>query len=96
MHVAASSIGAGVLSPLLKIPGHKADHPTASGSEVLKEWSYTSNYNLNDIPVAYRGGGLGGSTPPKFRNFDKVPKIKKLLLFEMKFLVSNYSFLQNP
>ena len=26
----------------------------------------------------------------------KVPKIKKLLLYEMKFLVSNYSCLQNP
>ena len=26
----------------------------------------------------------------------KVPKIKKILLYEMKFLVSNYSYLQNP
>ena len=26
----------------------------------------------------------------------KVPKIKKLLLYEMKFLVANYSCLQNP
>ena len=26
----------------------------------------------------------------------KVPKIKKLLLYEMKFLVPNYSCLQNP
>jgi hypothetical protein len=34
--------------------------------------------------------------PPKFRNFDKVPKIKKILLHEMKFLVPNYSCLQNP
>jgi hypothetical protein len=45
------------------------------------------------------GGGLGGSnppTPPKFRNFDKVPKIKKILLYEMKFLVPNCSCLQNP
>jgi hypothetical protein len=42
-------------------------------------------------------GGLGGSNPPpKFRNFDKVPKIKKILLYEMKFLVPNYSCLQNP
>jgi len=38
MHPAASSIGAGGLSPLLKMPGHKA-----SSSEVLKGWSYTSN-----------------------------------------------------
>ena len=30
-------------SPVLKMPGHKACHPTASSSEVLKEWSYTSN-----------------------------------------------------
>jgi hypothetical protein len=46
-------------------------------------------------PVAYRGG-FGGSNPPKFRNFDKVPKIKKILLYEMKFLVPNYSCIQNP
>ena len=26
----------------------------------------------------------------------KVPKIKKILLYEMKFLVPNYSCLQNP
>ena len=26
----------------------------------------------------------------------KVPKIKKMLLYEMKFLIPNYSFLQNP
>ena len=26
----------------------------------------------------------------------KVPKIKKLLLYEMKFLVPNYSYLQSP
>jgi len=29
-------------------------------------------------------------------NSVKVPKIKKILLYEMKFLVSNYSCLQNP
>jgi len=29
-------------------------------------------------------------------NILKVPKIKKLLLYEMKFLVPNYSCLQNP
>jgi len=29
-------------------------------------------------------------------NSFKVPKIKKILLYEMKFLVPNYSFLQNP
>jgi hypothetical protein len=40
-----------------------------------------------------RGGVWGGSTPPppKFRNFDKVPKIKKILLYEMRFVVPNYS-----
>ena len=26
----------------------------------------------------------------------KVPKIKKMLLYEMKFLVPNYSYFQNP
>jgi len=26
----------------------------------------------------------------------KVPKIKKILLYEMKFLVPNYSYIQNP
>jgi hypothetical protein len=43
-------------------------------------------------------GGFGGvqTPPPKFRNFDKVPKIKKILLYEMKFVVPNYSCLQNP
>ena len=30
------------------------------------------------------------------RNSLKVPKIKKILLYEMKFLVPNYSCLQNP
>jgi hypothetical protein len=41
--------------------------------------------------------GFGGvqTPPPKFRNFDKVPKIKKILLYEIKFLVPNYSCLQN-
>jgi len=29
-------------------------------------------------------------------NSFKVPKIKKILLYEMKFLVPNYSCLQNP
>jgi hypothetical protein len=49
-------------------------------------------------PVAYREGGLGGSNPPppKFRNFDKVPKINKIVLYEMKFVVPNYSCPQNP
>jgi hypothetical protein len=42
-------------------------------------------------------GVVWGFKPlPKFRNFDKVPKIKKILLYEMKFLVPNYSCLQNP
>ena len=112
--------------------------------------------HLRTTAVAYRGGGLGGSTPPqkKFRrpskivpnstrlwkllniaefrtpthqdvqkkgskilklpsvricftlamtnklvviiNSLKVPKIKNILLYEMKFLVPNYSCLQNP
>jgi hypothetical protein len=38
----------------------------------------------------------GVQTPPKFRNFDKVPKIKKIWLCEMKFLLPNYGCLQNP
>jgi len=29
-------------------------------------------------------------------NSPKVPKIKKILLYEMKFLVPNYSYLHNP
>jgi len=29
-------------------------------------------------------------------NSFKVPKMKKILLYEMKFLVPNYSYLQNP
>ena len=31
-----------------------------------------------------------------FINSLKVPKIKKILLYKMKFLVPNYSCLQNP
>jgi hypothetical protein len=46
--------------------------------------------------VAYRGGLGGSNPPPKFRNFDKVPKIKKILLYKIKFVVPNYSCLQNP
>jgi hypothetical protein len=46
--------------------------------------------------VAYRVGLGGSNPPPKFRNFDKVPKIKKMLLYEMKFLVPNYSCVHNP
>jgi hypothetical protein len=47
--------------------------------------------------VAYRVGRVWGvQTPPKYRNFDKVPKIKKILIYEMKFVVPNYSCLQNP
>jgi hypothetical protein len=41
--------------------------------------------------------GFGpGTGVPKFRNFDEVPKIKKIFLYEMKFVVPNYSCLQNP
>jgi hypothetical protein len=63
------------------------------------------NVNLGGLttfwlrPAAYRGGGVWWvqtPPPPKFRNFEKVPKIKKILLYEMKFLVPNYSCLQNP
>ena len=43
MHPDTSSIGAGSLSPVLKMPGYKADHPSAFSSEVLKEWSYISS-----------------------------------------------------
>jgi hypothetical protein len=53
-----------------------------------------------------RGGGFGVFNPLPPRNFEvlaklsrnslKVPKIKKILLYEMKFLVPNYSYLQNP
>jgi hypothetical protein len=61
-------------------------------SITLVVWPVASN---GRIAVAYRGGGLGVQTPPKFRNFDKLPKIKKILLYEIKFLVPNYSCLQN-
>jgi hypothetical protein len=50
--------------------------------------------------VAYRGGV---KTPPRnsevltklSQNSLKVPNIKKILLYEMKFLVQNYCCLQN-
>jgi hypothetical protein len=55
--------------------------------------------------VAYRGGVWSVQTPhPQnsevltklSRNSLKVPKIKKILLYEIKFLVPNYCCLQNP
>jgi hypothetical protein len=58
----------------------------SSNTRVTGPWS-------SGVP---RGGVWGVQTPPKFRNFDKVPKIKKILLYEMKFLVPYYSCLQNP
>jgi hypothetical protein len=51
----------------------------------------------SEISSGVPRGFWGVQTPPtKFRNFDKVPKIKKNLLYEMKFLVPNYSCLQKP
>jgi hypothetical protein len=57
-------------------------------------------------PVAYRGGSFVGFKPPpseipKFwqswaETILKYQKITKILLYEMKFLVPNYSCLQNP
>ena len=41
MHPAPYSVGAGGLSPGLKMPGPKVYHPSASGNEFLNEWSYT-------------------------------------------------------
>jgi hypothetical protein len=71
------------------------DHFTVPKSQ------YGARYLHLELSVLTSGvprGGLGGSTPPppKFRNFDKVSKIKKILLYEMKFIVPNYSCLQNP
>jgi hypothetical protein len=56
------------------------------------------------MAILFSGVQEGGvKPPPKFRSFDKaeivllkVPKIKKSLLYEMKFLVLYYSCLQNP
>jgi hypothetical protein len=61
--------------------------------------SWIVRAQLEDVPVISgvpRGVWGVQPTPPKFRNFDKVPKIKKILLYEMKFLVPNYSCFQNP
>jgi hypothetical protein len=58
----------------------------------------------HSVPVAY-WGGLQTPPPPEIPRFWrswakirslKVPKIKKSLLYEMNFLVPNYSCLQNP
>jgi len=136
--------------PGVKPPGCGVDHPLPSRAEAKERLELY----LYFPPVAYRGGGLGGSnlpeipkalqnraklnpiwklikiaefrtpTPQDFRkkgskilklppvrncftlamtnklvviiNSHKVPKIKKILLYEMKFLVPNYSCLQNP
>jgi hypothetical protein len=70
------------------------------GDGEFKNWTWK-------LPVAYRGGvNLGDSNPSPSRNYLvlttlsrnslKVPKIKKILLYEMKFFVPNYSCLQNP
>jgi hypothetical protein len=55
---------------------------TRSTYRILREESLEFlNTKTSGVP---RGGGLEGSNPPpKFRNFDKVPKIKKILLYEM-------------
>jgi hypothetical protein len=61
----------------------------------LRSWEFT---------VEYRVGGWGIQPPsPEILKFwqswaeiVKVPKIKKILLYEIKFLVPNYSCLQNP
>jgi hypothetical protein len=62
-----------------------------------KNWN-----NCRGIP---RGGGVQKTPRPEIPKFCqnwaeirrlKVPKIKKILLYEMKFLVPNYSCLQNP
>jgi hypothetical protein len=63
---------------------------SAPSNTILKNWI---SGGLPETAV-YRGGFEPPS--PKFRNVDKVPKIKKILLYEMKFVVPNYSCLQNP
>jgi hypothetical protein len=67
------------------------------GSSEADENSYYvwSSYYVRSSGVP-RGVVWGFNPHPKFRNFDKVPKIKKILLYEMKFIVPNYSCLQNP
>jgi hypothetical protein len=74
-------------------------HDTLSGAELLHSNMASALCWQTDrtVPVAYRwGGGVGVVQPPPPRNFDKVPKIKKIILYEMKFVVPNYSCLQNP
>jgi hypothetical protein len=66
----------------------------------VDEWSARRRYPYLTTQNAHKqwrteGVVWGFNPPPKFRNFDKVPKIKKILLYEMKFLVPNHSCLQN-
>jgi hypothetical protein len=71
----------------------------------FRDWSCTVEY-LPSQQWRTGGGGVGVFKPPSPRNSGvltklslnslKVPEIKEILLYEMKFLVPNYSCLQNP
>jgi hypothetical protein len=77
----------------IKKPAWTALH---TSSRVTPQWKGAEMKMVcGHLYVNYSGAPGGGFNPPPPRNFDKVPKIKKTLLYEMKFLVPNYSCLQN-
>jgi hypothetical protein len=41
-HPASYPMGTGALSPVVKWPGHEADHSPPTSTEVKKMWVYTS------------------------------------------------------
>jgi len=70
---------------MLKIAEFRKPTPQKKGSKILKLLSVRNCFTLtmtNKLAVII--------------NSLKVPKIKKILLYEMKFILPNYSCLQNP
>jgi len=52
-HPASIHMITGVLSPLVKRPGHEADHSSPSNTKVKNTWSYTSNpIRLHDVVLS--------------------------------------------
>jgi hypothetical protein len=77
-------------------------HPPFQSQSSADHWIPATNLKVPLHSVAYPGGV---QTPSPWnskvltklsRNSSKVPKIKKILLYEMKFRVPNYSCLQDP
>jgi hypothetical protein len=90
-------------NPILRNPGHILPPHLRFPLIVSSDLHLESQVEVGSVSVCSGvPRGMGGLTPPNSkvltklsRNSPKVPKIKKILLYEMKFLVPNYSCLQN-